>query len=324
MPLKGMTSIRTQSATFNFSKGGSTAIYVDQAAPNCNDKNDGYAWDRPKETIQGAIDVLEPWMEIWIKSGIYQENIVIDKENVIMHGLVQAGLDRVEIAPLSGVPLDVQVGYFELSGVSLVSTKSSALKVTGPGHKIHDNYIEVNSDGLAQHTGIMFNDADKLHMWDNTLNGKWGLNTVGVRVDGTLNASVDCLIKDNFFQNFGTVATAGQGINLNNAQRCLVLRNIFDSCYNGIFIELHNNGLHSIFGNQFYANSGIDIVDFNPDQQLSGNVIQNNYFGYVDWYLDHDHDGIADIPIQCYYNYDYAPLSYPHYQGPSFLPRYVV
>lgn len=323
MPQLGITSIRTQSGTLNFSKGGSTSLYVDKNHAAADDKNDGFNWDRPKETIQGALDDLEAWTEIYIRPGTYQENIVIDKENVIVHGVIQAGLDRVEIAPLSGVPIDVQVGYSELEGVSLVSTGANSLKLTGPGHHVHDCYIEVNTDGLAQYSGVLLNDADKLNFHDNHLHGRSGLNTIGVRVDGTLNASVDCVIKYNYFQNFGTVAMAGQGINLNNAQRCLMMKNIFDSCYNGIYCEVKANALHSIFGNQFYANASVDICDMNPDQQTSGNFINNNYFGYVGWYMDNNHDGIADVPVQCYYNYDYAPLAYPHYQGPSFIPRYV-
>jgi nitrous oxidase accessory protein NosD len=323
MPQKGITSIRTQAARQNFSKGGSTSLYVDKSHLAASDNNDGFSWDRPLKTIQGAMDILEPWMEIWIKTGTYSENVVIDKENVILHGVVQSGLDRVEISPSIGVPLDVQVGYSDLEGIALVSTASNALKLTGPGHHIHDAYIEVNTNGLAQHTGVLLNDADKMILENCHLNGKFGLNTIGCRVDGTLNASVDCIIRDNYFQNFGTIGVAGQGLNLNNAQRCLVTNNIFDAGYNGIYCEAKASSLHSIVGNQFYANDGIDIVDLNVDQLVSGIFINNNFYGYTDWFDDYNHDGIANVPIQAYYNYDYSPLSHPHYQGPSFVPRFI-
>lgn len=323
MPMKGVSSLRNQSATLNFSKGGSTSIYVDQNHSAASDKNDGYNWDRPKKTIAGAIAILAPWMEIWIKSGTYAESVVIDEENVVLHGVVQAGLDRVEIAPLTGVPLDVQVGYFEVEGLALVSTNANALQLTGPGHKIHDTYIEVNSDGSTQCTGILLDDCDNFDLHHNHLDGKYGLNTIGVRVDGTLGASVDGYIHDNFFENFGTVGVAGQGINLNNAQRCVIHKNIFDSCYNGIYCEVLANSLHSIYGNQFYANASVDVCDMNTDQQVSGITVINNFYGYSGWYQDNDHDGIAEFPVACYYNYDYAPLSSPHYMGPSFVGRYV-
>ena len=324
MPEMGITSIRTESATLNFSKGGSTSIYVDQNAVNASDNNDGYSWERPKETIAGAIAVLAPWMEIWIKSGTYQENVVIDEQNVVLHGIVQAGLDRAEIAPLTGVPIICTVGYVELEGLSIISTNDNAIELTGPGHKIHDCFIEVDSDGSAQCTAILLNDCDKFLVYDCHLSGRYAEDVIGVRVDGTLNASVDCCIRDNYFHGFGTVATQGHGVNLNNAQRCLIIKNIFDSGYIGINCDVIANALHTIIGNQFYANSSFDICDLNPDQQAGGIWICNNFYGYVGWYSDPNHDGIADVAVQCYYNYDYAPLAYPHYQGPSFVPRQAV
>jgi len=323
MPTTGTTSIRNQSGTLNFSKGGSTSIYLDKNSLTASDKNDGYSWSRPKKTFAGVTDILEPWMEIWARGGIYQENVVIDEENVVIHGLVQAGLDRVEIAPLSGVPLDVQVGYVELEGLALVSTNSSVCKLTGPGHKVHDCYCEVGSDGGAQYSGLLLNDADGIDIHHNHLNGRYSLSTVGIRVDGTLNASVDGRIHDNYIEKFGTVGVAGQGINFNNAQRFLTIKNIFDSCYNGVYLNLKANSLHSIIGNSFFANASVDICDMNPDQQTSGNFINNNFYGYSGWYQDNDHDGIAEVPVQAYYNYDYSPLASPHYQGPSYKARYV-
>ena len=324
MPVKGITSIRQASGKLNFSKGGSTSIYLNPTASNSSDKHDGYSWERPKKTLAGIMAILEPWMEIWIRGpATFQENFIIDEENVIIHGMVQAGSSAVEISPLSGVPVDLQAGYCELEGIAAVSTNANAIQATGPGQKIHDCYAEVNSDGASQYTAILLNDCDRISIGKNHLNGRYGLDTIGIRADGTLSASVDGSIEENYFEGFGTVGTAGQGINFNNAQRFLACKNIFESCYNGIYCEVKANALHSIFGNQFYSNASVDICDMNPDQQDSGIYIQNNFFGYTGWYLDNNHDGIADIPVQCYYNVDYAPLAYPHYSGPSFIPRFV-
>lgn len=323
MPIKGMTSIRSQSGTLNFSKGGSTSIYVDKSASNANDKNDGYSWDRPKLTIGGAIAVLEPWMEIWIRGGVYDENVVVDCENVTLHGVVQAGSDRSEIAPSSGVPLVVEVGYCEIERLSLKGTNANCASFTGPGHKIHDCVFDVDSDGSSQFTGIVLDDCDKCEIFDNHFTGNNALNAIGIRVDGSLSASVDGVIHGNFFEGFGTIATAGQGINFNNAQRWLVTKNIFDSNYNGIYFEVKSNSLHTIVGNQFYANSGYDICDNNPDQQTSGIYIMNNFYGYSGWFNDYDHDGLADITICCYLNYDYAPISHPHFIGLHLTPSVI-
>jgi hypothetical protein len=438
MPQLGYGSIRNQSSSLNISKGGSTSIYVDKNSVTASDNNDGFDWDRPKKTIGGATAILEPWMELWIKSGIYQENVIIPYENVKIHGVVQSGTNRAEIAPLSGVPLKFLAGYCEMEGMSIVAQDNNCLEAIGPGHKIHDCYFEVNnvvpvtqyihtttqtpsnsnlvftsllgpsdmvfvsisSIGMPGHTVppisvsvvsgsiyivvndltiaseiitavnsdpvaslivlvslasgndgsgifvtyagspvsfylateysyypnkscVLLDDCDKFELYNCYLTGKSGENVIGVRLDGTLNATVDSYIHDNYFVDFGDVGLAGHGINLNNAQRALVVRNIFDSGYTGVYLPLLANSLHSIVGNQFYANAGVDVVDMNSDVVSGGNFIRNNFFGYVGWFDDVNHDGIADHTVQCQYNYDYSPLSSPHYQGPSFVPRRV-
>lgn len=420
MPQLGYGSIRNQSSTLNISKGGSTSIYIDKYSPKASDKNDGFDWDRPKATIGGATAVLEPWMELWINSGIYQENVIIPYENVKIHGVVQSGVNRAEISPLSGVPLKIQAGYCEVEGIALASVDSNVIEVSYPGNKLHDLYVELNTtsplsyyytivDGIlfTSHVGniayveffyyspgplsimnwfvnqvaitygdnttvaeviedfnshpqctaimtaslapgytgnelisdvgthyttslsynnysaVYLNDCDRFDMHDCHLNGKSGENLIGVRIDGLINATVDSFIHDNYFVDFGDIGLAGQCINVVNAQRTLIQRNIFDSSYNGVYLSLLANGLTSVVGNQFYANASVDIVDMNPSQIASGNFIRGNFYGYVDWFDDVNHDGIADYPVQCWYNYDYAASSSPHYGGQSFTKRYV-
>jgi parallel beta-helix repeat protein len=323
MPQKFFSSIRSQSATLNLSKGGSTSLYVDQTSSKASDDNDGYDWFRPKKTVMGAMLDAAAWAFIFIRGGVYAENVVIPYENVTLIGIVQAGVDRAEIAPSSGVPITVQCGYCEIRGLSIVGTNSNCIVATGPGLNIHDCYIEVDSDGSAQYTEIVLDDCDSFHIWNNSFNGMSVLNVIGIRVDGTTNASVDGVIEKNYLLNFGSVGVAGQGINLNNAQRCLVKQNIFDSGYNGIYLENMANALHTIVGNQFYANASYDVCDMNTDPVTSGISIRNNFYGYSGWFSDVNHDGIADKPVSCYNGYDYCPLSSPHYLGPSFIPRVV-
>jgi hypothetical protein len=323
MPARGYSSIRDQSARLNLSKGGSTSLYVDQNGPASSDNNDGFDWDRPKLTLGAAFLDAEPWTEIFCRSGFYAENIVVPYEHITLHGVVQAGVDRVEICPLSGVPLTVQVGYYEMEGVALSSINADVSRLTGPGHQLHDCFFELDSDGSSQCTAVRLDDCDKIEFYDNNLDGLSSPDSIGVRVDGSLNATVDALIRDNYFKDFGDVGVAGHAINLDNAQRALLIRNIFDSGYNGIYCEVLANALHTIMGNQFYANDNYDICDVNPDPLVSGIMIRNNFYGYAGWFDDSNHDGLADLPIQCYNNYDYAPLSSPHFIGPSFVPRYV-
>lgn len=311
MVRRGYSSIRNQTSQLNVHKGGSTHLYVDQSGPTASDLNDGYDWDRPKKTIGGAIASLRPWTEVWIRGGTYTENVVVPYENVVIHGVIQDGTAKAEIKPASGVPLTVSAGYCEVSGLSLVSTNAHALVASGPGQKLHDLYIEVNSAGVGACYGIHLNDCDRAKVQGCHLNGKSGANDIGVLLDG---GSVDCDVSDNYFEDWGDAGVVGYGIGVNDAQRCMFLRNIFNSGYVGIYFYTRVGAqLHSVFGNQFYANSLWDIDDTNVDPDTSGIRIGNNFFGYAGWFDDADGDGIADAPVQCNTNWDYKPLSAPHF-----------
>jgi len=324
MPGLGFAGIRQQTSQLNVSKGGSTALFVDRGSSIASDKHDGYSWDRPKLTIMGALADAEEWTEIYIRSGVYAENVIVQYENTKIHGVVQAGASRVEIAPLTGVPLTSNVGYLEVEGVSLVSTNASACILTGPGHKFHDDYVEVNSDGVLQHSALVLDDCDSIDVHHSHFNGMSGEDTIGIRVDGTINPTVDAYIHECYLQDFGAAGVTGQCINLDNAQRALIIKNIMDSSYNGVYCEVLANSLHTIIGNQFYANTNYDVYDANPVVEVGGIRVHNNFYGYSGWYSDINHDGIADYPIVCgVANYDYAPLSSPHFLGQSFIPRQV-
>lgn len=317
MPLRGYASIRTQTAKLNIAKGGSTAIYVDGNASYASDYLDGYSWERPKKTITAALLAASPWTEIYIRTGSYPENITIPYENIILHGVTQDGDDKASICPESGVPITVTAGYCEIHNLSIVSQEDHAVVLTGPGHKIHDNYIAVNSSSSTNHNGIYLNDCDRAEIYNNHLDGKGGENDIGVLVTG---GSVDCKIHDNYFVDWGGLTLAGYGIGVDNAQRCEIIRNIFNSGYAGIYFYTRVGAqLHSVFGNQFYANSSWDIDDTNSDANVSGIRICNNFFGYTGWFDDDDHDGLADSAVTCNLNTDYVPISAPHFLTQLFV-----
>lgn len=316
-----LVSIRQETSDLNVSKGGSTHLYVDQNASSSSDDNDGFDWDRCFETISAALIKADPWTEIWIKTGIYEESLIVNHEAIKLHGVIQDGSDRVVIMPPSGLPLDLQVGFCEVERMAFVSTAEDAIRATGPGHYLHDLYVEVNSPGAGADYGILLNDCDRAKLGRNYLSGKGGLNDIGILVDG---GSVDCEFFDNYLVDWGDVGVTGYAIGVNDAQRCLFRRNVLNSGYVGIYFYLRAGAqLHTVIGNQFYANDLWDVSDNNTDPDVSGIRIINNFYGYTGWYSDNNHDGIANLPIQCNNNYDYAPLSSPHFLTQSFVPRVV-
>ena len=72
----------------NVAKEGWTTYYVD--GTNGNDANNGLRWETAFKTIQHAVDVAESWAKIYVKSGTYQEHVVITKEAIHLIGENQA------------------------------------------------------------------------------------------------------------------------------------------------------------------------------------------------------------------------------------------
>jgi hypothetical protein len=148
--------MRTESANLNLAKTGSTSLFVDQLSPNASDDNDGFDWDRPFETIMGALSYANPWTELWIRTGIYEENVILPYENIQIHGAVQSGLTKVSIAPVSGVPLTIQYGFCRVGGVELVSTDAHGCVVSADNVVLHDIDSHITVTGPAK-AGIRIN-----------------------------------------------------------------------------------------------------------------------------------------------------------------------
>jgi hypothetical protein len=313
----GLISIRNQSASLNISKGGSTHLYVDMHSDAASDDNDGYDWSRPYKTIQGALVDAPAWTEIWIRYGIYEENLIVPHENIKLHGCIQDGIDRVVVQPVEGVPLLIDSGYCEVDGMAFVSNNASAIRCNYPSHYLHDLYIEVSNDLDVSCSGIWLNDSDYTRIAGCHLDGKGGSSVLGIRVD---NGSVDNLIAGNYFTGWGSDGSPGYAIGLNDAQRCAIMPRILDgiaipnrfiSNYVGVYCYPRPSYLgHGIQHNLFASNVSYDVYDPNlPD--TSGIVIRENCYAYVGWMVDRNHDGRADTIVSAYNNYDFCPLASP-------------
>lgn len=63
---------------------GAKSLYVD--GTDGHDSNDGESWKTPKKTIQEALDMADPWTDIFIKAGIYNESIEISTTHINLLG----------------------------------------------------------------------------------------------------------------------------------------------------------------------------------------------------------------------------------------------
>jgi len=310
-----MTGIRKETSLLNVSKGGSTALYVDNGYIGADDNNDGYSWDAPFKSITGALAHAAPWMTIYIKPGNYPENVVIPCESLRLAGTQQDGPAVVNINPVSGTSLTCLYGYCEFQNLAFVSTNSHAIKLSGPGIQLHDCYIEANNSVGATAYGIWGFDVDSASIYNNYLNGKSSQFAVGVFLDS---GSVDCGIQGNYFTDWGDAGKPGYCIGLNDAQRCAItpyedghghyIPNRFISSYVGVyFYVIADFRGHDVHHNFFAENDDYDIWDGN-DLTVSGISINENYYAYTGWFFDGNNDGRADYIISAYDNYDVLPL----------------
>ena len=310
-------SIRAESAELNFAKDGWTSLYVDQDSTAASDSNDGFSWERPCKTIQGAIDQADVWAKIYIAAGgEYKENVEIDTlDKIQLIGAIQDGLTRAAINPDAGVPLTITTGYCEVSGLALVSQNAHALKLGGPGHKAHDLYIEVNNSTPTVVYGTYLSDADACVLENIYYDGHSSENVIGTFVG---EGSVDVGILGCYYIDWGASAKPGYAIGVYDAQRVsivprvingLAIPNRFVSNYLGILFnsQVGYRG-HCAHGNGFWEQVDYDGYDTN-DPEVSGIRVDGNFYGYTDWYRDLNKDGIADLVVYWGGNYDNHPLA---------------
>lgn len=312
-----MAGIRQETSDLNVSKGGSTSLYVDQNSDTASDNNDGYSWDRPYASIMAAINDARPWTELWIKTGLYKENVIIPHQNIKMHGLIQDGTDRVVISPDSGIPLVLDAGHCEVNGIALESHDNHVIKANYPGQKLHDLYLELNNATVITYAALWLNDSDYSVIRDSYLTGLGNANVIGVRVDG---GSVDNGILGNYITGFGAGAAVGYAVGLDDAQRCAILPseingmpipNRFVDNYVGVYFYARAGYRgHAVIHNLFAQNDNFDMYDNNVPT-TSGIVLRENCYAYTGWMEDRDHSGRADIIVNAYGNYDHLPLSSP-------------
>jgi len=130
---------------------GALSVYVD--AINGHDSNDGESWKTAVATIQEAVDIAEPWTQIFIKSGTYAESVVVDTENISLIGADKA------TTVLSGTEYTLLISSNHCSIQSLQSKVNtanySAVRITGDDCIIKDCVVDA-TPALAGTIGVIF------------------------------------------------------------------------------------------------------------------------------------------------------------------------
>jgi len=263
----------TDPSMFAAANTGARALYVDQSLGLSG--NDGRFWTTAMQTIQEAVDAATTWTNIFIKAGIYEENVGITTQ---MTNLIGERRASVIIAPAVGTALTITADYCNISALSAQASSGISIRINGDRNIVH-------------HVGVLNQNLQA--------NGEWTelhhLKVVSavpyaIRLYGNHSNVHDCFIDGAHTGVFGG-NTYYSKIHDNEIKNCSVAG-----------IQLGSTAHHtSIYHNNLIANA-VQAKD-----EGTGNKWFENH--YNDHTADTDHTGIADTAYAFTTGNDYHPCS---------------
>lgn len=329
MPLIVMFTIKTDIDSLFISRDAGGTLFVDKAYVGASDSNDGFSATSPKLTIMGAINAAGPGWRIRIGPGTYIENVVIPAgdDGIEIVGRARDGANKTSIAPAAGVPLTVNCGYATISYLELVdiigAVGVTCLYVTGYRPNIHDIAITAVSDECR---GIQLHNVDYGEVHDCYINGAYRLNGIGILITGD---SIGTRIYHNYITKWGSgtsdpahpgvdpLAHNGYAIGRDHdAQRIAIEENDIIDNFIGVYFypPPGATGLEGDYvgHNNYMENRSYDVWDEHV-YPTSATIIDENFYGYTNWYNDVNGDNIADLVVICgTTNRDRHPLPSPY------------
>ena len=246
------------------------------------------------DSIQKAIDNVGPenGYRIFVRSGTYKENVVIDTDGVILHG--ENKETTIIDSQNNGHVLRLDSSYNNISGFTIQNSRTDHAGLyfdVSSGNQVFDNKI-MNNQGSGQFLYRSHaNNITKNNMVDNSQHG------IVVDSSSLANTITENLIKHN----------QGSGVVIDNVSRSnLIAGNTIESNTVGVKITgvSENNIVHhnTLIAND--QNAFDDYHNFWDDQVGEGNY-WDDYTG-----IDDDGDGIGDTPclVPGGENEDHYPL----------------
>ncbi len=214
--------------------------------------------------IQAAIDWAFPGDTIRVNSGLYTEEIQIDKQIILLGIDSGAGMPVVDTEG-KGNAVEVRVDGCTIQGFAIRnSTLFDGIRISSSNNTVRENTI------LNMAQGIYLQSAMKNTIYGNTITGS---SRAGIALD----ASNDNVIMENSLVK-NSVGIALDGFSLSNR----VYRNNFDNPQN-----VYSKSATSVWSSQFpfrYTHLGISELNY-----------MGNYWGDYQG-KDTNGDGIGDVP----------------------------
>jgi F-box protein 11 len=257
-------------------------------------------------TISDAISAAPPGSRILVRSGVYDEGLVIDKpleiegdgnlgevviraegKDVILFRTARGIVSNLVLMQMGGGKsycVDIQQGVLELSGCDITSESLSCVAIHGRaypklrGNKIHDGkngiLVYENGQGLIEdndifrnaYSGIEIKEAGNPIVRGNKIHD--GCAGIGVWKSG------QGLIEDNdIFRNaYSGIEIIGEGNPIVRGNK------IHDGRQNGVYIHKDGQGLienNDLFGNAY---SGIEIKESGNPTVRGNRINRNSYY----------------------------------------------
>ncbi|MHA2028546.1 MAG: right-handed parallel beta-helix repeat-containing protein, partial [Candidatus Kariarchaeaceae archaeon] len=215
-------------------------------------------------TIQEGVDAASPGDIVFVKNGIYYENVVIDKSL----NLSGESRDNTIINATSiGIFVD-HVDYVNISGFFIENGSSSGISLlNSTGSKIDNNRIEKNTYGikiLNSNNAIIINnivdnsDPDGIYLFkssNNTINNNICLNSFSTGIRIYDNSKFNVITENNCsFNNYGIkLSTESNNNRVNNNRVFYNDISAFDATGIGIYSSYNNTLNNNTISNNKYG-----------------------------------------------------------------------
>lgn len=221
---------------------------------------------RPGDSIQQAINNISPEGTIIISSGLYKENLVVNKPLIIISKPGEATEAIIQAADPEEDIFCITADNVTISGFNITGSQGKAgIYCSGSGCNITGNKLSYNN------YGVYLNDSNRSILENNKVDN----NSLGICLKNSNNNQ----LKSNDISGVGIfigLENDAEGIYLEDSDNNKLISNTISKLWEGVnLIECSNNELsnNSILHNYF----SLSLVNSNNNRVLNNTIVKLGY-----------------------------------------------